>query len=117
MPLPGDPKVIFLGGLFILAALGAAYLASEIVVPLVLAFILKLLLQPGVRTLEQLYVTRTLASLLLMLLVFGTIVGLTAAISGPASAWAAKLPQGISRLEDRLAFLQAPIDALQRFLA
>ena len=54
MPLPGDPKVIFLGGLFILAALGAAYLASEIVVPLVLAFILKLLLQPGVRTLEQL---------------------------------------------------------------
>ena len=40
MPLPGDPNVIFLGGLFILAALGAAYLASEIVLPLVLAFIL-----------------------------------------------------------------------------
>ena len=117
MPLPGDPKAIFLGGLFILAALGAAYLASEIVVPLVLAFILKLLLQPGVRTLEQLYVTRTLASLLLILLVFGTIVGLTAAISGPASTWAAKLPQGISRLEDRLFFLRAPIDALQGFLA
>ena len=33
MPLPGDPKAIFLGGLFILAALGAAYLASEIVLP------------------------------------------------------------------------------------
>jgi predicted PurR-regulated permease PerM len=62
MPLPGDPTVIFLGGLFILAALVGAYLASEIVLPLVLAFILKLLLQPGVRTLEQLYVTRTLAS-------------------------------------------------------
>lgn len=117
MPLPGDPKVIFLGGLFILAALGAAYLASEIVLPLVLAFILKLLLQPSVRTLERLYVTRTLASLLLIMLVFGTIVGLTAAISGPASTWAAKLPQGISRLEDRLAFLQVPVDALQRFSA
>ena len=116
MPLPADPKAIFLGGLFILAALGAAYLASEIVLPLVLAFILKLLLQPGVRTLEQLYLTRTLASLLLILLVFGTIVGLTGAISGPASSWAAKLPQGISRLEDRLAFLQAPIDTLQHFL-
>jgi len=116
MPLPADPKAIFLGGLFILAALGAAYLASEIVLPLVLAFILKLLLQPGVRTLEQLYLTRTLASLLLILLVFGTIVGLTGAISGPATSWAAKLPQGISRLEDRLAFLQAPIDTLQHFL-
>src|SRR5258708_33097262 len=52
MPLPRDPNVIFLGGLFILAALVGAYLASEIVLPLVLAFILKLLLQPGVRTLE-----------------------------------------------------------------
>src|SRR5260221_4414046 len=117
MPLPSDSKAIFLGGLFVLAALGAAYLASEIVLPLVLAFILKLLLQPAVRALEQFYVTRTLASLLLILLVFGTIVGLTAAISGPASTWAAKLPQGISRLEDRLFFLRAPIDALQRFLA
>jgi predicted PurR-regulated permease PerM len=116
MPLPRDSKAIFLGGLFGLAALGAAYVASEIVLPLVLAFILKLLLQPAVRTLEQFYVTRTLASLLLILLLFGTIVGMTAAISGPASTWAAKLPQGIPRLEDRLAFLRTPVDALQRFL-
>ena len=116
MPLPSDPKVIFLGGLFALAALGAAYLASEIVLPLVLAFILKLLLQPVVRALEHLYVTRTLASLLVILSVFGAIIGLTAAISGPASTWAAKLPQSVSRLEDRLAFLRAPFDALERFL-
>jgi predicted PurR-regulated permease PerM len=114
MPLPGNPNAIYLGGLFILAMLAAAYLASEIVLPFVLACILKLLLQPAVRTLEHLYVKRTLASLLVILLVFTTIVGFTAAISQPASTWAAKLPQGISRLEDRLAFLRAPIDALQR---
>jgi predicted PurR-regulated permease PerM len=116
MPLPGDPNAIYLGGLFILAMLGAAYLASEIVLPFVLACVLKLLLQPAVRTLEHFHVTRTLASLLVILLVFTTIIGFTAAISGPASTWAAKLPQGISRLENRLAFLQAPIDALQRFI-
>jgi predicted PurR-regulated permease PerM len=116
MPLPGDSNAIFLGGLFVLAALGAAYLVGEIVLPFVLAFILKLLLQPAVRALEQLHVPRTIASLLLILLVFGTIVGLTVAISGPASTWAAKLPQGLSRLEDRLAFLQAPLDTLQQFL-
>jgi hypothetical protein len=46
-----------------LAALGAAYLAGDIVLPLVLAFILKLLLQPIVRVSERLHVTRTLASL------------------------------------------------------
>ena len=34
VPLPLDPKVIFLGGLFVLAVLAAAYVASEIVLPL-----------------------------------------------------------------------------------
>ena len=49
MPLPSDPKVIFLGGLFVLALLATAYVASEIVLPLVFAIILKLLLQPMTR--------------------------------------------------------------------
>ena len=33
MPLPSDPKVIFLGGLFALALLAALYVAAEIVLP------------------------------------------------------------------------------------
>ena len=33
LPLPSDPKVIFLGGLFVLALLATAYVASEIVLP------------------------------------------------------------------------------------
>ena len=37
MPLPSDPKVIFLGGLFVLALLATAYVASEIVLPLAFA--------------------------------------------------------------------------------
>jgi len=45
-PLPSDPKAIFLGGLFILALLATAYVASDIVLPLVFAIVLKLLLQP-----------------------------------------------------------------------
>ena len=54
MPLPADPKAIFLGGLFVLALLAAAYVASEIVLPLAFAIILKLLLQPAFRILERL---------------------------------------------------------------
>ena len=41
LPLPSDPKVIFLGGLFVLAVLAAAYVVSEIVLPLVFAIVLK----------------------------------------------------------------------------
>lgn len=82
MPLPSDPKVIFLGGLFALALLAAVYVAAEIVLPLVLAVVLKLLLQPAMRLLERWHVPRILAALLLILAVFGTIVGLGAAVAG-----------------------------------
>jgi predicted PurR-regulated permease PerM len=116
MPLPSDLKVIFLGGLFAFAFLAALYVAAEIVLPLVLAVILKLLLQPAMRLLERWHVPRIVAALLLILAVFGTIVGLGAAVAGPASTWAAKLPEGIPRLQERLSFLQAPINTLQRFL-
>jgi predicted PurR-regulated permease PerM len=116
LPLPSDPKVIFLGGLFVLALLATAYVASDIVLPLVFAIILKLLLQPAMRILERLRLPRMLAALLLILALFGTIVGLGAAVSGPAGTWAAKLPEGIPRLQERLSFMREPIDTLQRFL-
>jgi predicted PurR-regulated permease PerM len=116
MPLPSDPKVIFLGGLFVLALLATAYVTSEIVLPLVFAIILKLLLQPAMRILERWHVPRILAAMLLILTLFGTIVGLGTAISGPAGTWAAKLPEGIPRLQERLGFMREPINTLQRFL-
>jgi len=116
LPLPSDPKVIFLGGLFVLAVLAAAYVASDIVLPFVFAIVLKLLLQPALRILVGLHVPRTIASLLLILVLFGTIVGLGTVISGPARTWAAKLPEGIPRLEERLSFMRAPINTLQGFL-
>jgi predicted PurR-regulated permease PerM len=116
MPLPSDPKAVFLGGLFLLALLATAYVASEIVLPLVFAIILKLLLQPTMRILERLHVPRIIAALLLILALFGTIVGVGTAISGPAGNWAAKLPEGIPRLQERLSFMQEPINTMQRFL-
>ena len=54
--LPSDPKVIFLGGLFVLAVLVGAYVTSDIVLPLVFAIVLKLLLQPALRILEGLHI-------------------------------------------------------------
>src|SRR5580693_4736742 len=116
MPLPSDPKVIFLGGLFALALMGIAYVAAEIVLPFVFAITLKLLLQPILRLLERLHLPRMLAALLLILALFGTIVGLGTAISGPAGTWAAKLPEGIPRLQERLSFMREPINTLQQFL-
>ena len=44
MPLPSNPQTFFLGGLFALSVFATLYLASPIILPVVLAFVLKLLL-------------------------------------------------------------------------
>jgi predicted PurR-regulated permease PerM len=116
MPLPSDAKTFFLGGMFLIAMLATAYVAREIVLPLVFAVMLNLLMQPTLRALERLHVPKPLGAVLLILLLFTTIVGLGTAVSGPAEAWIAKLPEGIPRLQERLSFLNAPINALQTFL-
>ncbi len=116
MPLPSDAKTFYLGGIFILAILTAAYIASEIVLPMIFAVMLNLLMQPALRMLERLRVPKALGAILLILVVFATIVGLGAAISGPAEAWIAKLPEGVPRLQERLSFLNAPINTLRTFL-
>ncbi|MCK0196747.1 AI-2E family transporter [Ancylobacter sp. 6x-1] len=114
--LPSDPVVILLSILVILASLTAAYFAAEIILPIVVALILKLLLEPTMRFLRKLGIPRGLGALFLILVVFGLIVGIGAGISGPASEWAAKLPDGIPRLQERLKFLNQPIEVLQKFL-
>jgi predicted PurR-regulated permease PerM len=44
------------------------------------------------------------------------IIGLGTAVSGPAATWAAKLPEGIPRLQERLSFLKGPIESVRQFL-
>jgi predicted PurR-regulated permease PerM len=91
-------------------------MASDVVLPIVLALVLSLLFNPGMRLLARAHVPRPLAALLLMLAVFGAIVAIGAAMAGPAASWAQKLPGGITRIEERLQILSHPIQTLQSFL-
>ena len=95
--------------------LAACYVAAEIVLPIVLAFVLSLVLQPAMRALERVRLPRGIAAILLILLLFGTLGGLGTALSGPTASWAQKLPAGIPQLEERLSFLSRPIAAFQKF--
>jgi predicted PurR-regulated permease PerM len=116
MPLPSNPQTFFLGGLFALGFLAALYLASPIILPVVLAFVLNLLLQPAVRLLGRLYLPRAVAALLTVLLVIGALAGLVAALSVPAANWAERLPEGIPRLEAHLEVIKGPIQTLQKII-
>jgi predicted PurR-regulated permease PerM len=116
MPLPSDPQTFFLGGLFALGVLAALYVASAIILPVVLAFVLNLLLQPAVRLLGRVHLPRAVGALLTVLLVIGALVGLVAALSVPAATWAERLPEGIPRLEAHLQVIKGPIQALQKVI-
>jgi predicted PurR-regulated permease PerM len=112
MPLPASAQTYFLGGLFALAILAACYVAGEILLPIVLAFVLKLLLQPAMRLLERAYVPRVVAALITIGALFCLLAGLGTALSGPAAEWAGKLPQSVTRLEQRLSLVKRPMDVL-----
>ena len=114
MPLPSSPQTFFLGSLLALAVLAAVYVASSIILPVMIAFVLQLILQPAVRLLERFSLPRAIGALLAILLVIGALVGFVAALSVPAATWAEKLPEGIPRLETHLVVLKRPIEALQK---
>jgi predicted PurR-regulated permease PerM len=116
MPLPSDFRIFFQGGLFILALLAVLYAAREIILPIVLAFILMLVLYPAMRLLGRLRIPRILSALLLIVLLFSVVIAFGTAVAGPAATWAAKLPQGLPRLQEHLSFLRGPVTAVQEFL-
>jgi predicted PurR-regulated permease PerM len=116
MPLPSDFGIFFQGGLFLLAVFAALYVAREIILPIILAFILMLVLYPAMRLLERLRVPRILGALLLISLLFCVFIGFGTVLVGPATSWAAKLPLGVPRLQEHLSFLRGPVAAAQHLL-
>ena len=116
MPLPEDPRAVFQGGLFILALLAAAYVAKTVLLPIILAFILKLLLQPVMRFFARLRLPRVIASLIVIAALLGLILGLGELLSTPAANWANKLPEGLPRLQERVKIISAPLNTLNHLL-
>src|SRR6185369_5547695 len=87
MPLPTDPKTIFLGGLFGLSFLAACWAAQAVIIPVVMAFFFKVLLQPLIRLLGRWRVPRPLGALIALLLLATALLGLGVALSVPAASW------------------------------
>ncbi len=117
--LPAAPEItnVFLGGLLLLASLAACYFAAAILLPIVVAFVLMLVLQPAMRVLQRLHFPRLVAAIFIILVFFGALAGIGMLLSGPAASWAQKLPSGIPKLQERLSFLGEPISAFQRLIS
>jgi predicted PurR-regulated permease PerM len=116
MPLPRNWNTVFLGILTMIAVLTCLYVARNIVLPVVLALVLKLLFQPLVKLLERVHIPKIGGALISLLLLLGVFVGLGALLSSPAARWAGQLPQAWPMLQQRFAVLQKPIAHLEHVL-
>jgi hypothetical protein len=92
MPLPREPRTIFQGILCTVAVLGCLYIAQDIIVPVVVAVILKLLLQPLVSLLEKARVLRPVGALIALGVLVMVFVGLGMLLSSRAASWASEFP-------------------------
>jgi predicted PurR-regulated permease PerM len=113
---PVDIKTVCLGGLFILAVLACCNIAASIIVPAILACVLKLLFQPAMRLLERCRLPRIAGAILLMIALAGVLAILGAALAVPARNWAQKLPSDLSMLQERIDTFSAPLKPIQKVL-
>jgi predicted PurR-regulated permease PerM len=101
---------VFLGSLVLMSALAACYVAAEIVLPFLLAFVLSAVLQPPVRAMERVGVSRVAGSLVVVIGLVAAFAMIGLLLSGQIAARVGDLPEMLPRLQERLSFLRAPIE-------
>ena len=79
--------------LLFLAALYTLYFTKSLLIPLVLALLIALLLNPLVSFLKKWKIPRTVSSVLLLITSISGIVLLTSELMGPFQKWAQALPE------------------------
>lgn len=114
--LPEEAQTVFQGILCAIAVLACLYVAQAIVLPVVLAFVLKLLLQPLVSLLERLRVPKPAGALIALAVLLLLFVGLGMLLSSPAAHWASELPQTWPQLQQKFAYIKYPVEHVRHTL-
>ncbi len=110
--LPRDGRSVLLAAILALLVFYTLYFTAEIVVPVAFALLLKLLLQPGYRALTRVHVPQPIAALVMIAFLIAIVVAFGYGLAGAATAWLARLPQSLPRIEEHLSALRQPIDRL-----
>ena len=115
---PANPLSVGVLVLAVLAVVGALYVGKEVVLPIILALVLKLMLQPIMNALcDRLHIPQTISAILLILCIFGLVVAVALTISVPASGWIQRIPEILPDLQQKLEGLRRPIEYLQQAFA
>jgi predicted PurR-regulated permease PerM len=116
MPLAWEARTIFLGILCLIAVLACLYIAQDIVVPVVLALVLKLLFQPLVSLLERAHVPRVAGAFIALAVLLSVFVGVGTLLSSPAAQWVSQLPQTWPQLQQKFEIIRHPVEHMQHTL-
>jgi predicted PurR-regulated permease PerM len=109
---PLTAGVVVLG---VLAVIAALYFGKEVILPIALAILLKLLLQPILDFLcSVLRLPTTIGALILICGLFAGLVAVGFTVSGPASGWIQKVPEVLPALKQKLVLLRQPIEYMQK---
>jgi predicted PurR-regulated permease PerM len=109
-------NTVFLGGLFIIACAWVLHHGRDIAMPMVLAFVLKLMLQPLMRLLRKMRVPQMLASLMILVALGVGIMGLGSRLADPVAQWTEKLPTSWPKLQERLNVISDPFYEAQKIM-
>jgi len=107
---------LLLVGIFLLLLLCCLKAASEIVIPVVLAYLLKLVFHPLARALEKWKLPKTIIAGLVLIALLSVLGILGTALSGPAISWAEKLPDSLPQFQERVKVLRQPVEKTQKIL-
>jgi predicted PurR-regulated permease PerM len=112
---PASPLSIGVVLLATLAVVCALYVGKEVVIPIVLALVLKLMLQPIMSFLcDWCRFPQALAAALLIICLFMIVAAVALTISVPATAWIQRIPQILPDLQQKLEGLRQPIAYVQQ---
>ena len=112
-----DVRITGLVILTLLAMIYSLYFGREILLPIVIAAVLNLLLQPLMRFLTKLLpVPMALAALIAIALVFAVVAGIGLIIAMASPGWTERAPESFALLKQKLAFLSAPLTYVQNLL-
>lgn len=113
---PPELRTVFLGGIFFIMLLTSMRLAGDILIPIVLAFVLKLVFLPVQNFFESLRLPRFMAALAVIVMLCGLLVSFGVTLSTPATEWATTLSRSLPTVQKKLHFLSEPIQSAQELI-
>ena len=99
-------------GTFLVILVVALYFGRDFLLPVVLAFLFALVLAPVVRSLARRGVPEGVTAILLVVILATTIASALYSLSGPVSQWIEDAPRIGREVQDRIATLRRPVDAV-----